>query len=88
MFQLIGEHERFINLTVTVFRIMRHILTRKYEALSLELYKVDRNSTYYIAQLPLLMEAFMRMGKLKDQLMLLKVEEGEAPELLGEVISK
>ena len=88
MFQLISEHERFINLTVTVFRIMRHILTRKYEALSLELYKVDRNSTYYIAQLPHLKEAFMRMGKLKDQLMLLKVEEGNAPELLGEVISK
>jgi hypothetical protein len=88
MFQLISEHERFINLTVTVFRIMRHILTRKYEALSLELYKVDRNSTYFIAQLPLMREASKRMDKLKDQLMLLKVEEGKAPELLGEVFSK
>ena len=66
MFQLIGEHDRFINLTVTVFRIMRHILTRKYEALSLELYKLDRDGTYFIAQLPLMREASMRMDKLKN----------------------
>ena len=88
MFQLIGEHERFINPTVTVFRFMRHILTRKYEALSLELYKLDRESTFFIAQLPLMLEAHKRMEKLKDKLMQLKVEEGKAPEVIGEVISK
>ena len=88
MFQLMGEHDRFINLRVTVFRIMRHILTRKYEALSQELYKLGRDSTYFIAQLPLMREASKRMGKINDKLMALKVEEGKAPELLGQVISK
>jgi hypothetical protein len=88
MFQLIGEHERFINPTVTVFRLMRHILTRKYEALSLELYKLDREGTYFVAQLPLMREARTRMDRLKDKLMQLKVEEGKAPEVVGEVISK